>query len=78
MGTIALKGKAYAKVTNIGMNTEMGKIANMLQDIDEDKSPLKRKIGRTWEGFSCYMLVNMCCSYCYWYSKRTICYRYVF
>ena len=43
MGTIALKGKAYAKVTNIGMNTEMGKIANMLQDIDEDKSPLKRK-----------------------------------
>ncbi|EIA25654.1 Cation-transporting ATPase, partial [Candidatus Arthromitus sp. SFB-4] len=44
MGTIALKGKAYAKVTNIGMNTEMGKIANMLQDIDEDKSPLKERL----------------------------------
>ncbi len=44
MGTIALKGKAYAEVTNIGMDTEMGKIANMLQDIDQDKSPLKERL----------------------------------
>lgn len=44
MGTIALKGKAYAQIINIGMNTEMGKIANMLQNIDEDKSPLKERL----------------------------------
>ncbi|BAK81070.1 calcium-translocating P-type ATPase, PMCA-type [Candidatus Arthromitus sp. SFB-rat-Yit] len=44
MGTIVLKGKAYAKIINIGMNTEMGKIANMLQNIDEDKSPLKERL----------------------------------
>lgn len=44
MGTVVLKGKAYAKINNIGMNTEMGKIANMLQNIDEDKSPLKERL----------------------------------
>lgn len=44
MGTIALRGKAYARITNIGMSTEMGKIANMLQNIDQDKSPLKERL----------------------------------
>ena len=45
MGTILLTGKAtWAKsYSNFDMNTEMGKIADMLQNIDDEKSPLKRK-----------------------------------
>ncbi|GKU23598.1 calcium-translocating P-type ATPase, SERCA-type [Clostridium folliculivorans] len=44
MGTNVLKGKAFIKVTQIGMNTEMGKIANLLQNIEEEKSPLKERL----------------------------------
>lgn len=44
MGTILLTGKATAKVIQTGMNTEMGKIADMLQNIDDEKSPLKEKL----------------------------------
>nr|WP_207753067.1 calcium-translocating P-type ATPase, SERCA-type [Clostridium yunnanense] len=44
MGTSVLKGKAFIKVTQIGMNTEMGKIANLLQNIEEEKSPLKERL----------------------------------
>ncbi|MCY6370364.1 calcium-translocating P-type ATPase, PMCA-type [Clostridium ganghwense] len=44
MGTIILRGKGIARVTQTGMNTEMGKIANMLQNIEVEKSPLKKKL----------------------------------
>ncbi|WP_102400907.1 calcium-translocating P-type ATPase, SERCA-type [Haloimpatiens massiliensis] len=44
MGTIVLTGKALAKVICTGMVTEMGKIANMLDDIEGEKSPLKEKL----------------------------------
>lgn len=44
MGTIVLSGKGEARVENTGMKTEMGKIANLLQNIDEEKTPLKEKL----------------------------------
>lgn len=44
MGTTALKGKGLMKVTQVGMKTEMGKIANLLQNIEEEKSPLKERL----------------------------------
>ncbi|WP_163193189.1 calcium-translocating P-type ATPase, SERCA-type [Clostridium thermarum] len=44
MGTVLLTGKATAKVIHTGMETEMGKIADMLQNIEEEKSPLKEKL----------------------------------
>lgn len=44
MGTIMLKGKALARVSSIGMDTEMGKIAHMLSSIEEERSPLKEKL----------------------------------
>lgn len=44
MGTNVLKGRGKAKVLQIGMNTEMGKIAGMLQNIDMGRSPLKEKL----------------------------------
>lgn len=44
MGTNVLKGRGKAKVIQIGMSTEMGKIAGMLQNIDIGKSPLKDRL----------------------------------
>ena len=44
MGTILLTGKAKAKVVATGMSTEMGKIANMLHSIENEKSPLKERL----------------------------------
>ncbi len=44
MGTIVLRGKGEARVVQTGMHTEMGKIANLLQNIEQEKSPLKEKL----------------------------------
>lgn len=44
MGTIVLKGHGRAKVLKTGMKTEMGKIAGMLENIENEKSPLKEKL----------------------------------
>ena len=44
MGTTVLKGKGLFKVAGIGMKTEMGKIANLLDNIKEEKSPLKERL----------------------------------
>lgn len=44
MGTKVLKGKGRFRVTAIGMSTKMGSIADMLQDIEEEKSPLKDRL----------------------------------
>lgn len=44
MGTTVLTGKGIAKVVQTGMKTEMGKIAGMLQDIENQASPLKEKL----------------------------------
>lgn len=44
MGTTIVKGKGILKVDSIGMKTEMGKIADLLQDIEEEKSPLNVRL----------------------------------
>jgi len=44
MGTVLLTGKTMARITETGMKTEMGKIANMLQDIESERSPLKERL----------------------------------
>lgn len=44
MGTIILKGRGMILIDAIGMNTEMGKIANLLDNIEEERSPLKERL----------------------------------
>ena len=53
MGTIVTKGHAKAVVTGTGMNTEIGKIADMVQEAEEKLSPLQVKLKKfgKWLGF---------------------------
>ena len=44
MGTIVLKGRGLLLIDSIGMQTEMGKIANLLDNIEEEKSPLRERL----------------------------------
>ncbi|MDH5703995.1 MAG: HAD-IC family P-type ATPase, partial [Aigarchaeota archaeon] len=44
MGTVVTGGRAVAVVTETGMNTEFGKIAGMVQAVEVEDPPLKRKM----------------------------------
>ena len=44
MGTVAAAGKAWAMVTAIGMQTELGHIAGMLARHEPEQTPLQRKL----------------------------------
>ena len=59
MGTTVLTGKGYIKVSGTGMNTEMGKIANMLLDIEVERSPLKERLNNLGK-----ILVVICIAIC--------------
>ncbi|MCX6086101.1 MAG: cation-translocating P-type ATPase [Caldiserica bacterium] len=43
-GTSVVEGKAHAVVTTTGMQTELGRIAGMIQQIPEEATPLQRKL----------------------------------
>lgn len=57
MGTVASYGRATGIVTGTGMNTEMGKIAGML-DTEDDITPLQRKLEKLGSslGYACMIV----------------------
>lgn len=45
-GTAVVQGSGHAVVTAVGMNTEMGSIAEMLETTTEDATPLQKEVAR--------------------------------
>ncbi|MFZ0033440.1 MAG: calcium-transporting P-type ATPase, PMR1-type [Sedimentisphaerales bacterium] len=61
MGTSAANGKARAIVVETGMHTELGKIADILQEIKRDSTPLQKKLEQfgKWIVYLCFVLVGL-------------------
>ena len=61
LGTAVVSGKGRAMVFNTGMNTELGKIASMIQEIGHESTPLQKKLEEfgKWIVYLCFILVAM-------------------
>lgn len=58
MGTVASYGRGRGVVTNIGMQTQIGLIAEMLQEVEREPTPLQKKLdqlGKTL-GWACLVI----------------------
>ncbi|WP_035795923.1 cation-translocating P-type ATPase [Clostridium akagii] len=60
MGTDILSGRGKALVVNTGMNTEIGKIATMIQNINTELTPLQKKMMNFTNN-----LTKICISMCF-------------
>ena len=58
MGTHAVSGRAEVRVTATGMTTEMGKIADMLGEIEEQQTPLQQRLDQVGKaiGTGCLLI----------------------
>lgn len=61
MGTSVASGKARAVVAHTGMQTELGKIAGLVQSIGHETTPLQKKLEAfgKWIVYLCFALVGM-------------------
>lgn len=59
MGTIVTSGRAKALVHATGMNTEMGHIADLIQNIEEDQTPLQKRLEHLGK-----LIVTACLAIC--------------
>ena len=52
MGTVVTYGHGLALVTNTGMTTQLGRIADMLQGVGTEKTPLQRRLEQLAKGLA--------------------------
>jgi len=57
MGTVVTYGHGLALVTNTGMKTELGRIADLLQSVGIEKTPLQRRLEQLARGLALAALV---------------------
>ncbi len=58
MGTVISYGRGHGVVTSTGMHTQLGMIANMLQSVNEEQTPLQKRLdqlGKTL-GWACLVV----------------------
>ncbi len=58
MGTVISYGRGHGVVTSTGMHTQLGMIANMLQSVNEEETPLQKRLdqlGKTL-GWACLIV----------------------
>jgi len=60
-GTSVTYGRGRGVVIATGMQTEFGKIAQMLQDVEEEETPLQKNLDRVgkWLGIACLVIVGI-------------------
>lgn len=57
MGTVVTYGRGVALVTDTGMRTQLGKIAELLQSVGSEKTPLQRRLEQLARGLAMAALV---------------------
>ena len=57
MGTIVTYGRGSAVVIETGMHTELGQIAEMIQSVGNEKTPLQRRLDQLGKGLALAALV---------------------
>jgi Ca2+-transporting ATPase len=74
LGTSIASGRARAVVTETGMQTELGKIAGMIQEIEQEATPLQKKLEQfgKWIVYLCFVLVALVFTLEWWRGGKLI------
>jgi Ca2+-transporting ATPase len=57
MGTVITSGRGVAVITETGMRTELGRIAEMIQTVEQEPTPLQRRLEQLGRGLAVAALI---------------------